>query len=384
MAKNILAIPGMDSSFLTGATQSFEKLLQFRDQRIQHTQSPSFLTTLQMFRHTECSDPRDKVYAPLCVAPEDVRQWIRPDYGNKTTLDVYEDVVQYCLTQPGHELDFLGFAKYDRQTQTIDILEGLKSTLPSWMPNFSAALDLIPIPKVLHVPQNHNTRHLTLYDKSGIPDPSGPTTSAYNPLGDTASRSFIEHNVLHVSGVHLDFLKDIIPNISPDMEAARAVARDKGAQWAVESNHKYPTGGTCVDAINRTKVLDVVYDYLGRPAERGGIYDNAFAEKSRGELSLTEYRYQMDMNVAKTSALTSRNLGFSRKWYYLIIPNTAEIGDSIWALSGGQALYILREVDRELMQYHFIGECYAHGLMDGEVVRMLRVGEASMVDISLI
>jgi hypothetical protein len=60
------------------------------------------------------------------------------------------------------------------------------------------------------------------------------------------------------------------------------------------------------------------------------------------------------------------------------------VGDVVWALAGGQVLYMLRPVENVLNKYRFIGECYAHGLMDGEVARWLRIGEARMEDISLI
>lgn len=78
-----------------------------------------------------------------------------------------------------------------------------------------------------------------------------------------------------------------------------------------------------------------------------------------------------------------RDLGLSQKSYLLMIPNTAVVGDMIWALAGGQALYILRSVSPGIKQYRFIGECYAHGLMDGDIVRRLNLGEARMEDISL-
>lgn len=383
IATNILATPDIDSKFLAGAAQFFTKLLQFRSQRVQHVPW-SFLHILQMFRHTECFDPRDKVYAPLCLAPDDVHQYITPDYGNKTILDVYTDVVRYCLTQPGHDLDFLGFAMHQKEAQAVETPQGVKSDLPSWVPNFSASLDLVPIPKVLHVPEDLDRKRVVYFDRGAIPNHNGQKIAAYSPLGDAPSKSFIEGNELHVSGVYIDVLKDIIPDKGPDVEAVRAFARERGRRWAIESGHMYPTGGSWADAINRTIVLDVVYDYLGRPSERGGKHDAEFLKKPRAKLSLTEYRYQMNMRVARINAFTSRNLGLSQKLYALVIPNTAVIGDAIWALSGGQALYILRPVNRELNQYSFIGECYAHGLMDGEIVRMLHTGEAKVEDISLI
>jgi hypothetical protein len=139
VAANVVAsiIPwtsGIDSRFLVGARESAEKLGIFRGRRVQHTYR-SFLDSLLMFRHTSCSDPRDKVYAPLFLAPDDVRRFIQPDYDSKTILDVYMDVVQYYLAQPGHELDFLDYALYQDGAQVVETpksvkwSEGVKSIL---------------------------------------------------------------------------------------------------------------------------------------------------------------------------------------------------------------------------------------------------------------
>jgi len=357
--------------------------MRFRSKRIQYVLG-SFLDILQMFRHTACFDPRDKVYAPLGLAPDHVRSYIRPDYGNKTVLDVYMDVVQYYLAQPEHNLDFLGHALYQEEARVVETPQGVKSVLPSWVPNFSASLDIVPIPKILHVPENLDKKHLTFYDKRGIPSNKEVLIAAYRPLGDAPSRSFIEGNTLYVSGVYIDTLKDIIPNTGPDLEAVRAVGREKGRMWAIDTKHKYFTGESFADAINRTMALDLVYDELGRPSERGGKLDFPFLGKPHAELSLIEYRYQLNMKTAKTKASALRDLGLSQKLYLLMIPNTAVVGDVIWALAGGQALFILRPMNRGINQYMFIGECYAHGLMDGDIVRRLHLGKVRMEDISLI
>ena len=86
------------------------------------------------------------------------------------------------------------------------------------------------------------------------------------------------------------------------------------------------------------------------------------------------------MRSAQRKASALRELGLSQKSYLLMVPNTAVAGD---ALAGGQALYILRSMNRERKQYRFIGECYAHGLMDGEIVRRLHCRGARMEDIFL-
>ncbi|CAG8957651.1 hypothetical protein HYFRA_00010518 [Hymenoscyphus fraxineus] len=51
---------------------------------------------------------------------------------------------------------------------------------------------------------------------------------------------------------------------------------------------------------------------------------------------------------------------------------TIKLGDMICVLYGGGVMYILRPAGKD---YLFIGECYTHGLMGGEAMRMLETGE---------
>lgn len=51
--------------------------------------------------------------------------------------------------------------------------------------------------------------------------------------------------------------------------------------------------------------------------------------------------------------------------------NAARKGDQVFVLFGGQVLYVLRPVEGH---YQFIGECYVHGLMDGEGLQNLETG----------
>ena len=383
VASNILSTPGIDSQFLVSTTNSFERLNKFRSQRVQHVLR-SFLEILQMFRCTECLDPRDKVYAPLCLAPDDARHCIRPDYNSKTVLDVYIDVVRYYLAQAGHELDFLGYAVYQEDAQAVQTPQGIRSVLPSWVPNFSARIDVVPLPKIMHVPENLDQKKgFIIYDKRGIPSNKEPLIAAYRPLGDAPSRSFIQNITLYASGVYIDILIDIMRETGPNRETIMAVAREQGRNWAIDSKHKYFTGEDFANAMKRTAVLDLINDEQGRPSERGGKLDTAFLRRPRAELSLGEYRHQMNMRSAQLKASTLREMALSQKHYVLMVPNTAVAGDAIWALAGGQVLYILRPMNRELKQYRFIGECYVHGLMDGEILRRLHYGEARMEDISL-
>ncbi|TKA66782.1 hypothetical protein B0A55_10502 [Friedmanniomyces simplex] len=206
----------------------------------------------------------------------------------------------------------------------------------------------------------------------------------FRPLGDIAPISFIDSDMLCVRGAYIDRVKDTIPNTGPDVATVRAVGQEKGRKWAIESQHKYCMGGTYAEAIQRNIVFDLVYDDLGRPTQRGGRYDSTLRHRPRAECTLPEYRAQLNGRTAQLRASSCRDLGLSEKLFLLMVPNTAVVGDAIWALAGGQALYLLRPLDVESKKYMFIGECYAQGLMDGEVVRMLKNGESRLEDIVII
>ena len=53
------------------------------------------------------------------------------------------------------------------------------------------------------------------------------------------------------------------------------------------------------------------------------------------------------------------------------MPDTAEIGDQVYLLLGGQVLYVLRPFEGH---HRLVGECYIHGLVDGEALESLKHG----------
>ena len=241
VAESILKTSEVNSRFLTGINDTFWAISRLRFKRIQFISKP-FLEVLQSFRQTECFDLRDKVYAPLCLASEEARYSITPGYANKTVLDVHADVACYCLSQPGHSLDFLGYTMYQEQEQSAETSHGTRSTLPSWMPNFSDDLNTFPIPKVLFVPAQPRRKGTTLIDRHGLPTNNKLQIPAYGPLGDMIPSSFIEDVTLFVRGAYIDILKEKMAATSPDMELVTPNATKTGARLAAALNYQYFTG----------------------------------------------------------------------------------------------------------------------------------------------
>ena len=335
---------------------------------------------------TDCSDLRDKVYAPLCLAPDGIRNEIQPDYVFKTTSEVYTDVVRYHLARATSNLDFLGYVMHQEGSNVIETSEGVASALPSWVPNFSRKLTIWPISKTLHIPIDLESRCLAVFDRRCVPSNKGAKQPSYRPLAVSLPAPYIVGLALCIGGVFIDYVKDTIPESSPgkDRKAVLEFEREKGRKWKSSMNNEYFTGETFNDAYNRALVLDLVFDYQNRAAGRGGKYDLHFQKESPANLSAVEIKYQNEMKQAHLQAMISRLPALSRKHYILIVPNTTAVGDLIWAFVRGRTLYVLRPIDRDRNCYTFIGECYVHGLMDGELDRQLNVREAKVEQIHLI
>ncbi|CAK7207040.1 Non-essential glycogen phosphorylase [Sporothrix eucalyptigena] len=86
-----------------------------------------FIDVLQRFRSAQATDPRDKVYALLGVAPEEYRRSIIPDYSaSNTAVAVYEHVAR-CALQLGDIAELLPNAGISRKNPA----------LASWAPDWS-------------------------------------------------------------------------------------------------------------------------------------------------------------------------------------------------------------------------------------------------------
>lgn len=64
-----------------------------------------------------------------------------------------------------------------------------------------------------------------------------------------------------------------------------------------------------------------------------------------------------------------RKLAVTKKGLFVMAPPSVAKGDLLCVLFGGETPYVLRESKPK--RYQFVGEAYAHGLMDGEVMTML-------------
>ena len=73
-----------------------------------------------------------------------------------------------------------------------------------------------------------------------------------------------------------------------------------------------------------------------------------------------------NLHTAALCVRFGRRLLWAEAEYVGLGPPAMQVGDDLCNLYGGSVLYIVR--DRDDRTQTFVGECYVHGLMDGEAL----------------
>ena len=342
--------------------------------------SLTFLELLQVFRRTECKDPRDKLYAPLGLALESATNSIKPDY-KKHIQEVYSDVVQYQLTQKGKEFDFLAYVTTLGQTITVPPINSEFSDWPSWIPNWSEAITIAPLPKVLYTYKNLDGRAIRLYDMQSTKDHTIHRTNVYNASADLEPVVFVEGKMLHTQGILRDTIAELV-----DYNGPQDAVREANRRWAFEAGGKYCTGESWTQALRRTNAVDVKYNTQNQVCDRNGSIDFDLLRRPADQLTPNESEVQVNTRTALNYALLHRKLCRTEQGFLGMVPASSVVGDKICVLCGSQVLHVLRSKNHafDVATYAYLGESYVHGLMDGEVVESVRHGHGTIEHLILI
>ena len=83
-----------------------------------------------------------------------------------------------------------------------------------------------------------------------------------------------------------------------------------------------------------------------------------------------------DFKWSRAANGASKHRAFARtaKGYFVLGPAVLKVGDVVCVLFGGKMPFCLRPWGRH---YLLVGECYVHGLMDGEAMKMLEREEVA-------
>ena len=328
---------------------SVERMSSIQNKRQRESMRP-LLDVLEEFRGLLATDPRDIIYAALNIANDVKEGEIQPDYG-ASVANVYRAVAAYHLKNSVEPLEILSYC--GTSFQTLDFQAGWASWVPSWQHRY---------------PRSILSNRIAAEDGSKRP--------AYSPCGTSRSSAELypirmEDNMLLIHGFRIDRISSLSnPCVSLSVRDGIRLVNC----WIPKGpTALYPTGETILDAFLKTVVADMS-NPIDNP-QRGG---KAHWSSEKGHFSAGNFGREAGHVFHYAQC---RRLAYSTNGYMALVSHQAKEGDLIYALFGGSVLYTLRPKGD---QFILVGECYVHGLMDGEAMQFLETGQAVIEVVSIV
>lgn len=289
---------------------------------------------LRARRGAKASDPRDIIYSLLGVASGGKASLIVPDY-NQTWQHLYIWIARRIVEET-RALDILG-----QVSPVSTAFISASSTLPSWVPDWRLPLDesakFSIISNIRAGPRSRLLR-ATGWSQASLLDSQAPFSAR-----------------LRIHGIHVDNVENIQPS-------ADWTSWTKFQQFMQEERY-WPTQEPMRLACIKMLSLD---------ASRWNANDPNFAPN--GALSHVEdYRTYMkdkrgetDLSIMFKMARIRRKILLTSTGFLGVASDSVKIGDKLTLLPGAEFPILLRRCPRRGDEYKFVGECYIHGLMNGQ------------------
>lgn len=315
------------------------------------------------------SDPRDRIFSVLAIAkdglkleedtlmeasPRRARQngEIRIEY-RRTTLEVYQDFVVHAL-QRSQSLDLIC-------RHWASSVSEKDASLPTWVR---------PLHSSLQAPFDSNISERTSADSLvGLPDHNDYNASRGKAASFRFVESFRNFKSIYAKGMCVDSIYRIGPRASEGIIPY---------EWLDELGGCLNVGDNVPEDFWRTLVADRGPNGSNAPSwyhraflyclhhltPTGDINTNRLIDECENESSLVvNFLQRVQSVIWNRKFLVSRD----QSWIGLA-PMAAQVGDIIVVLYGCSVPVVLRPQKSGGSFFQLVGECYVHGIMDGEAL----------------
>jgi len=320
-------------------------------------------------KKAKCTDPRDKVYAPLGHAIDVTPGQITIDYRRRL-VDVYIDVARSALFQSNMRgLEMLGLVFTPAiDASDRDLSMTYEPRMPSWVPDWRHR---VAIPRLV------NSTKAT-----------EDTMPLYNPCPGTAMGACIDGEELELRGfVASQLCIEMLTNIWDDAEASLRTPR----AWYDTLKARSGSAAHIDTAIRRSLVGDTSVAVHGKQEngfsptwKRGGLLDWNLVNSERDQLDHSSLTVLEGMINCMINVCYGRRMAQLSDGSIAVLPAAAKSGDQVAAFHGGNCLYLVRRLSNRQAAYTFIGECYVDGLMDGAFLDLCKQSKSSSAPLRLV
>lgn len=305
----------------------FERIVNIADSHY----STSLQTILDLTRHSQCTDQRDRIYGLLNLVPDyECVSSLKPDYS-QSPRQVFQDVVLRYATQG--RLDLLSCCE-----KLGDLAEK-----PTWVPDWSTPRECSML---------------------FIVKASWLSKAEIQYAGDGTL------NVTGLFSAEVDSVEEISLDLPADSSSdnnSRFVEAFQRLTKHIDISGLYAGGGDMIEAVCRTLCVNEVaetflppdHDFLELKKAKECILD-VLRDPSALVHPYPQYQGQCDI------AMSGRSFFTTREGYIGLAPKAVKQGDQICMLLGCNSPILLRSEGAG--NHTVVGECYIQGLMDGEAL----------------
>ncbi|KAI1802000.1 HET-domain-containing protein [Daldinia bambusicola] len=311
----------------------------------EHRAHMPFADLLKNHHKRPCLDPRDKVYGLLSLAPPEISRYIAPDYA-ASRLEVYASVF-LALVKHEKRLSLLPYSGQQYSSDPPSNSNNAKAAKapeegwPTWLPDWT---------HLLRVTSPHHVGFCA----------SGMSGSRAKYVGSGR----LEVAALYLASISCVGAKLAISDFADFRRAGKKLGLDRLRGAAYPYPYPYPSRGTYRDAWLETLALGRVEDRrygAGWPSLESLA---AMVAAPEGTVSREEKALSDGWKIWTTGRINGSYLFSTQNGYVGMINGEPQQGDEIFVVLGCNMPMLLRPTTSG--EYEVIGDCYVHGIMDGE------------------
>ena len=354
---------------------------------------------LRLTNSFRSTDPRDKIFALIGMSPAgfDPGIWpeqLAPNYA-RSVQDVYAAAAKYCIQQTDSLSVLAQFAHTKEAGSTPS-----RRCFPSWVPRWDLA---------------DSTHRISAFSLHREPEGLRNLTEKFNEASKRIKIT-MDHDaplrILRVRGMQVDTINICLPTVLSDQAKFHAGVPERHGEYLLKLipqlytmskkhvrhfprsfNHTFflvTTAGLTREHRDARIEPRKHYEFIENLAEEWtkcqSAPDDAAAASFASSLLLPhcsdespfhrQCRHEPD-NIQRLACywdryifalqrLMNRRLFITSSGHLGLGPASMMSGDTVAILFGGNVPYILRPLENK--QWHFVGECYLDGYMDGEAL----------------
>ncbi|PMD60902.1 uncharacterized protein K444DRAFT_628928 [Hyaloscypha bicolor E] len=293
---------------------------------------------LRARRGAKTSDPRDVVYSLLGVAAGGKFSAFTPDY-NRSWQRLYIFIAKKIIEET-HNLDILS-----ELTAIPTAFVSAPKMLPSWVPDWR-----VPLDETVKFSMDSNLE-------------AGPISRVFFSTGQSAV-SLIEDedefsSKLKLHGIHVDIIESIQPS-------GGWVDWREFRQFLTETIY-WPTREPMPLARIKMLSLDA---FPWDPDMPDYVPKGAVPSVKDYKMYLKGEKEDVDLVIMSEMSRRRRKVILTSRGFFGVAPQSANVGDQLYLLPGTEFPSLLRRYPKEEIEYEFVGECYIHGLMNGQGMKI--------------